>query len=205
MENVEKLRKYSADNVIQDIILKEDSNAYASFAKHTNDEFNIRENESQHKLVIQIVDPKVQSRHHFSALPSVTPTAKPAVSPVAGRISGSTGESFMPCVAADAKDLTIDRFRKLLDEEGFQILGANETGDPNGNAWTEFGNLDSTGHKEGIGLANRIPELIASVVYRIESLLAAGWREIRIVTDHGWLLLPKLPVLIVPTSPVKLV
>ncbi|MBV8554633.1 MAG: hypothetical protein JO116_03645 [Planctomycetaceae bacterium] len=25
---------------------------------------------------------------------------------------------------------------------------------------------------------------------RIESLLAAGWREVRVVTDHGWLLLP---------------
>lgn len=143
------------------------------------------------KAAIEAKVGKIQCRHHFSAMPSVTPTAKPAVSPAAGRISGSTGDSFMPCVAADLKDLTIDRFRKLLDEEGFQVLDANETGDPTGKAWTEFGNLDSTGHKEGIGLASRIPELIASVVYRIESLLAAGWRELRIVTDHGWLLLPK--------------
>jgi hypothetical protein len=143
------------------------------------------------KTAIEAKLGKIQIGHHFSALPSVTPTAKPAVSPAANRISGSTGESFLPCVAADAKDLTIDRFRKLLDEEGFQVLGGNETGDPTGRAWTEFGNLDSTGHKEGIGLASRIPELIAHVVYRIETLLAAGWREIRIVTDHGWLLLPK--------------
>ena len=27
-------------------------------------------------------------------------------------------------------------------------------------------------------------------MYRVESLLAAGWREVRIVTDRGWLLLP---------------
>ena len=25
---------------------------------------------------------------------------------------------------------------------------------------------------------------------RIESLLAAGWQEVRVVTDHGWLLVP---------------
>ena len=50
--------------------------------------------------------------------------------------------------------------------------------------------LDSTGHQEGCGRAHRIAELIASLVYRVESLLAAGWREVRIVTDHGWLLLP---------------
>ncbi len=25
---------------------------------------------------------------------------------------------------------------------------------------------------------------------RIEALLGAGWREVRVVTDHGWLWLP---------------
>jgi hypothetical protein len=28
-------------------------------------------------------------------------------------------------------------------------------------------------------------------VQRVESLLKAGWREVRIVTDHGWLLVPR--------------
>ena len=51
--------------------------------------------------------------------------------------------------------------------------------------------MDKTGHAEGIGLARRIPELIGDqLVQRIESLLAAGWQEVRVVTDHGWLLLP---------------
>ena len=69
-------------------------------------------------------------------------------------------------------------------------MAAADTGNATGRGWTEFGNLDSTGHQEGSGLAHRIVELIASLVYRVESLLAAGWREVRIVTDHGWLLLP---------------
>jgi len=133
----------------------------------------------------------VQMRHQFVALPSVTPTSKPAVSPVAGKIKGTTaGEEFRPCVALDEKDLTIDRFRKLLEDDGYQILGPDDLGEPKGRAWTEFGDLDQTGHAEGKGLARRIPELIVSLTYRIESLLAAGWREVRIVTDHGWLLLP---------------
>jgi len=134
---------------------------------------------------------KVEGQHQFVALPSVTPTAKPAVSPVAGKIAGSDGgDEFRPCVDPGGKDLTPDRFRTLLEAEGYQVLAAAETGNPAGRAWTEFGNLDSTGHQEGSGLAHRIPELIASLVYRIESLLAAGWREVRIITDHGWLLLP---------------
>ena len=134
----------------------------------------------------------VQASHHFAALPSVTPTAKPAVSPVAAKITGSAaGLEFRPCLAADGKDLTPDRFRKLLAEEGVQYLGHSEPGDPSGRAWTEFGNLDSTGHAEGTGLARRIPELLANLVQRVEDLLVTGWKEVRVVTDHGWLLMPK--------------
>jgi hypothetical protein len=134
----------------------------------------------------------VQFRHQFVALPSVTPTAKPAVSPLADQIKGTTaGEEFRPCVAVDEKDLTPDRFRKLLEDDGYQILGPGENGEPKGRAWTEFGNVDRTGHDEGIGLARRIPELVVTLAQRVESLLTAGWREVRVVTDHGWLLVPK--------------
>src|SRR5207249_8475311 len=87
--------------------------------------------------------------------------------------------------------LTPDRFRTLLEDDGYQILGPGECGESKGRAWTEFGNVDKTGHDEGIGLARRIPELVVTLVQRVESLLAAGWREVRIVTDHGWLLVPK--------------
>jgi hypothetical protein len=134
----------------------------------------------------------LEMRHHYAALPPVTPTAKPAVSPVAGKISGTNaGEEFRPSVAADGKELTTDRFRRLLEEDGFQILAGLEAGDPSGRAWTEFGNVDRTGHEEGVGLAGRIPELVTSLAQRVELLLAAGWREVRVVTDHGWLLLPR--------------
>ena len=135
---------------------------------------------------------EIQPSHHFVALPSVTPTSKPAVSPVAGKIKGTVaGEDFRPCVALDGKDLTPDRFRKLLADDGIQYLATHDTGEPSGKAWTEFGNLDSTGHAEGSGLARRIPELLTTLVQRVESLLEAGWKEVRVVTDHGWLLMPK--------------
>lgn len=133
----------------------------------------------------------VELSHYTAAMPSVTPTAKPAVSPVASKIIGVTaGVNFVPSVASDTKDLTTDRFRKLLDDAEFQYLDSSETGDVEGRAWTEIGKLDQTGHNEGCGLANRIPELIELIANRIESLLAAGWKEVRVVTDHGWLLMP---------------
>ena len=132
----------------------------------------------------------VSFRHHTAALPTVTPTAKPAISPVAKKIAGLTpGEDFNPSVAAEGADLTTPRFRKLLEEEGYQVLAAGEVGDASGMGWTECGLFDQTGHNEGIGLARRVPEIIAGLVGRIESLLAAGWQEVRVVTDHGWLLM----------------
>jgi len=135
---------------------------------------------------------EIQPSHHFVALPSVTPTSKPAVSPVAGKIKGTVaGEDFRPCVVLDGKDLTPERFRKLLADDGVQYLVNHDTGDPSGKGWTEFGNLDTTGHNEGSGMARRIPELLATLVQRVESLLESGWKEVRVVTDHGWLLMPK--------------
>src|SRR5207248_2349653 len=66
---------------------------------------------------------QVKFSHHTVALPPVTPTAKPAISPVAHRVAGLTaGIEFRPSVAEEGKELTPDRFRKLLDGEGYQFL-----------------------------------------------------------------------------------
>jgi hypothetical protein len=47
------------------------------------------------------------------------------------------------------------------------------------------------GHAQGWKLAQRLPEELAALTRRIQSLLEAGWQEVRVVTDHGWLLLPE--------------
>ena len=127
----------------------------------------------------------------WAALPSVTATAKPACSPVADQIAGSAiGEDFHPSVGETKQPLSTDRFRKLLDAAGVQFLAADDTGDPNGKGWTESGQLDKLGHSEQGKLASRIGEQVELLVERIEALLTSGWREVRVVTDHGWLWLP---------------
>src|SRR5690606_17247921 len=35
-----------------------------------------------------------------------------------------------------------------------------------------------------------IDEQVREMAERIEALLAAGWKSVKVVTDHGWLLLP---------------
>ena len=127
----------------------------------------------------------------WAGLPTVTATAKPAVSPVVKQIRGaSLGEDFLPMVADGEWPLTTDRFRKLLASAGYQYVSADEIGDPAGRGWTEDGELDKLGHSLQAKLAGRIEEQVELLFERIETLLDAGWREVRIVTDHGWLWLP---------------
>ena len=127
----------------------------------------------------------------WAGLPTVTATAKPAVSPVSESIKGlSLGEDFLPVTADGEQSLTTDRFRKLLATGGYQYLRADETGDPVGRGWTENGELDKLGHSLQSKLAGRIEEQVELLLERIEVLLEAGWQEVRVVTDHGWLWLP---------------
>ena len=87
----------------------------------------------------------VTSTALWSGLPTVTATAKPAVSPVRAGITGvSPGDDFRPVTAAEGRPLTPERFRKLLAEAGFAYLRATDTGDPAGRAWTESGQIDPT-------------------------------------------------------------
>ena len=128
---------------------------------------------------------------HWAALPTVTATAKPAASPVWDRVTGTTvREDFLPDVADTGQLLTTDRFRGLLASAGYSYVAADDTGDPAARGWTEHGALDRLGHSLQEGLAARIDEQIELLRERIDALFDAGWREIHVVTDHGWLWLP---------------
>ncbi len=127
----------------------------------------------------------------WAALPSVTATGKPAVSPVTSAIAGtSPGDGFSPVTADGGQPLTTDRFRKLLVSAGYEVLYPGETGDPAGLGWTEDGSLDKLGHDLKGRLAGQVEEQVELLLERVQSLFAAGWRTLRIVTDHGWLWLP---------------
>jgi hypothetical protein len=143
---------------------------------------------------LQFQDFEVEADWHWAALPSVTATAKPAVSPIADMLRRSSdvqsSDGFAPQIDASGDALDIRRFRLLMEDRGHQILRDGATGDPSGTAWTEIGNIDRHGHEEGWKLARRIPELIREISERVRQLLDAGWSTVRIVTDHGWLLLP---------------
>lgn len=137
----------------------------------------------------------VQQTTRWSAIPSVTATCKLAVSPISDLIIGDdVGTNFLPNEKATQKPLITERFRKLLEQAGYQVLLKNDLGQPDSQsqhqAWTEHGEIDQYGHDLNWKLAYRIDDQIYSLAERIEALLFAGWKSVKVITDHGWLLLP---------------
>jgi hypothetical protein len=133
----------------------------------------------------------VTTATRWSALPTVTATAKPAWRPLAAGLIGNTlPDGFEPQGTATGKNLTTQAFRNMLAGHGWTWLEAASLGDPGGTAWTEIGTFDHDGHAQGARLAWRLDEELRAVAMRVRELLAAGWRRAVLVTDHGWLLLP---------------
>lgn len=133
----------------------------------------------------------VRLSSNWAALPSVTATAKAAVTPVHNRLTGrTTDRDFEPSLLDQDKDFSAYYLKKFLQEKNWLYLEEGDSGEPTLNAWVQSGDIDKEGHVKGLKLAARIDILLAEVVERVEELLTAGWRKIRIVTDHGWMLVP---------------
>jgi hypothetical protein len=134
--------------------------------------------------------------HRLSPLPTVTPTAKPAATPVSGDVKGTnTGEEFLPTIetkngprAAQGQVLS-DR----MVTRHVETLDAGESRFPSGSqggGWTECGKIDSLGHKVQGELPLHLENEVDRIADRVTELLDMGWKRVRVVTDHGWLLVP---------------
>ena len=132
--------------------------------------------------------------HRIVPLPTVTATAKPMAAPVRATIAGvSNAEDFTPVFTSDGKPVTAQRLRDAMAQQGVEVLPAEELnfagrGDLGG--WSEIGRLDELGHAMGMRLVSQFEIEVAAIIERICGLLNAGWQKVRVVTDHGWLLLP---------------
>ena len=131
---------------------------------------------------------EVEVEPRLTALPSVTATAKPAISPAASELVG--GEGFETVVKANGSKVTAQLLRRLVGEAGFQILGAEELGDIAGRAWLESGSIDEYGHAHGWRVAHHAAAELGGLAERIAGLLEHGWQKVVVITDHGWLLMP---------------
>ena len=137
---------------------------------------------------------RVDLTRRWAALPTVTGTGKPAVAPIAGQIEGDVlGPAFEAQMKVGGKVAAAPVLRAALEDAGYQILGGDGADAPRthpARGWLETGAFDNLGHQRGAQLARDLDRELERVAERIERVLDSGWMSVRVVTDHGWLLLP---------------
>ena len=150
----------------------------------------------------------VRLAHRLAPIPTVTATAKPMASP-AHVACGSSDDAtdFYPSIEGTGHPAHAGRLRDSMARVGVEILEKDEyrmgLGVEQG-AWSEIGKIDEFGHKLNVHLVQHIDAELNAITSRVEALLSAGWRKVRLVTDHGWLLLPGgLPKVDIPASVVE--
>jgi len=149
--------------------------------------FELAEEFSKRLLALKYT---VDLQSGWSAIPSLTPTAKPAVSPIAIAVSTvSQFNDFRPQLHS-GKDLLTAAFRDSLEAHNFILVTKPSDIIPGKKHWQEIGDIDTKGHEEQAEMVKRINELFEQVEEIIDIAFRQGIKRIKIVTDHGWLLLP---------------
>ena len=133
---------------------------------------------------------KVSLQAGWSAIPSLTPTAKPNVSPIATAISIQSGIAEFRPQLQNGKDLLTPVFRDALKTFDFKLVTNANDIQGEGKYWQEIGDIDTKGHEEQADMVKRIEELFDQVQEALDVAFERGVKRIKIVTDHGWLLLP---------------
>ncbi|MCK9404662.1 MAG: BREX-1 system phosphatase PglZ type B [Chitinophagaceae bacterium] len=133
---------------------------------------------------------KISLQAGWSAIPSLTPTAKPNVSPIASIVSTQSDISEFRPKLQNGKDLQTNIFRDALKANNFRFVSNANDIQGEGKYWQEIGEVDTKGHEEQSDMVKRIEELFEQVHESLDVAFEKGIKRIKIVTDHGWLLLP---------------
>jgi hypothetical protein len=126
----------------------------------------------------------------WSAVPSLTPTAKPNVSPIATAVSMQSEITEFRPQLSNGKDLQTQVFRDALKAAEYKLVTSAGDIQAEGNYWQEIGDIDTKGHEEQSDMVKRIDELFDQVQEALDVAFEKGIKQVKIVTDHGWLLLP---------------
>lgn len=153
---------------------------------------------------------RVRLNYRVAPIPTVTATAKPVASPAHASCEGGvSSEDFNPVLTASKQAVNASRLRDEMARLGVEVLEPAETtlaAKTDKGGWTEIGRLDEMGHSLGAALVRHIEAEVEGIVDRVAALLGTGWGRVRVVTDHGWLLVPgglpkvELPVHLVATK-----
>ncbi|HEX2955901.1 MAG TPA: BREX-1 system phosphatase PglZ type B [Chitinispirillaceae bacterium] len=129
--------------------------------------------------------------HRWAPLPTVTATGKAYIAPV-GDLKGSADDArdnFKPRLIT-GQIFNENTLKTVINKNGWQYLRLPEFGNFAGKAWTSCGDLDALGHTIGWKFVKSLEAQLEEIVQYIEQLIAMGWKNVRIITDHGWLTMP---------------
>jgi len=148
----------------------------------------------------------IREESRWNPLPSVTGTGKPAVAPLRAQADSVTDGS----IGYNFEAMNTNTLRKLLKDDGYTVLLNDGSPIPSYESgkklWVECGDIDHEGHSRGWKLARQIDTILKELSDMVASLAERGWKRIRIVTDHGWLLVPgglnkaELPIALADTK-----
>ena len=137
---------------------------------------------------------RVELGRRWAAIPTVTATAKPAVTPVAEQVEGDVLDPDLGArLKSSGKPADAPGLRAAMKANGYQLIGGSGSYAPRSHparGWIEMGAFDRRGLQMGVRVAHELDNEIKRVAERIKRVLDAGWNTVRVVTDHGWLLLP---------------
>lgn len=128
---------------------------------------------------------------YWAALPSVTATGKPTVMPISDGLYGEAGNvEFEPSIQASSLTATGARLHKIVTDSGWTIFSFDSNAIPTEKGWMEGPSIDNEGHHRERQMVYQLDTMLKQIADKVQLLLANGWQQIRIVSDHGWLLMP---------------
>jgi hypothetical protein len=126
----------------------------------------------------------VQVSRAWSGFPTVTATCKGLASPAAGVLAAASSADLIPFYQGKPAQKPV--LLKAIEAAGWSTAESLLGDEP---LWREIGRFDERGHVLGADLAMQAHDLLIEVA-DIALRLARQGRRVRIVTDHGWLLMP---------------
>lgn len=120
----------------------------------------------------------------WSGFPTITATCKRLASPAAALLAAASPDGLVPCF--EGKPAQKPVLLKAIETAGWVSSESLLEDKP---VWQEVGRFDERGHALGADLATQARDLLDEVA-GIALQLARRGHRVRIVTDHGWLLMP---------------
>jgi len=116
---------------------------------------------------------RVRIDYRWAALPTVTATAKPAITPIASAITGTQlPDDFSPTMSDSQKPANAAALRSALESNGCQLLSGGMGDWPVSDeawGWTEEGKIDTRGHQLQADLARILDEELDRLADRISA------------------------------------